>query len=374
MGLLPVLQGIWDDGDAALLVPPDAEPQRTAALLAHTSPAAVITPGGRSDLDGGAPIDPDTAVVVATSGSTGPPKAVELSHSALDAAVSASLARLDAQPSDQWLCCLPTHHVAGLLVLLRARALGRPALILDRFDVEQVTAARTATHVSLVPTMLRRLLDAGVDLSHLRCVLLGGAAAPRALLDRARAARIPVVATYGMTETAGGCVYDGRPLDGVQVRISEDSTVQVRGPVIFSGYRLQPEATAAALHDGWLHTADLGTLTDGVLTITGRRDDVVISGGVNVSTAAVAEVLTEHPGVVDAAVVGQPDDEWGHRVVAYVVCGSAAPDVEALRAAVRARLGAPATPRQVVFLTELPRLDTGKVDVIALTQRRHTGS
>src|SRR5207302_10386605 len=175
------------------------------------------------------PVDDDVALVVTTSGSTGVPKGVQLSPAALQASARATIDRLGLTSDDIWLSCLPWHHIAGLQVLLRARLGGAGLRVQPRFDVAAFTAEPDATVTSLVPTQLRRLLDAGADLTRFRAILLGGAAAPPGLVERARAAGAPIVTTYGMTETCGGCVYDGHVLDGVHVRVDDDERIWLRG-------------------------------------------------------------------------------------------------------------------------------------------------
>lgn len=172
-----------------------------------------------------------------------------------------------------------------------------------------------------------------------------------------------MVTTYGMTETAGGCVYDGEPLDGVGVRVA-DGGVELAGPVLALGYRLDPEGTAAAFAGGWFRTRDAGSLDDaGRLTVHGRLDDVVVTGGVNVAPQAVESVLRQHPHVADAVVFGRPDDQWGQRVVAAVVpAPGAEPDLAGLRPWVAERLGAPAAPRELHRIAAVPTLHTGKPD------------
>jgi O-succinylbenzoic acid--CoA ligase len=219
-------------------------------------------------------------------------------------------------------------------------------------------------YTALVPTQLRRYLADEPDaLRAFAAVLVGGAATDPALLEQARGAGVAVVTTYGMTETAGGCVYDGRPLDGVRVRVDDDG-VRLAGPTLATGYRLDPEGTAAAFAGGWFRTRDAGTLdADGRLTVHGRLDDVVISGGVNVVPLAVEAVLREHPGVADAVVFGRPDPEWGQRVVAAVVAAPGAdPGLGTLRPWVADRLGAPAAPRELHTIPAVPLLHTGKPD------------
>jgi O-succinylbenzoic acid--CoA ligase len=234
-------------------------------------------------------------------------------------------------------------------------------------------------YTALVPTQLRRYLDTEPDaLRSFDAILVGGAATDAALRGRARESGVPIVTTYGMTETAGGCVYDGRPLDGVRVRVTEDPAgpggggIQLAGPTLALGYRLDPAESGVAFADGWFRTGDAGTLdADGRLTVTGRLDDVVITGGVNVAPATVEAALREHPAVADAVVFGRPDATWGQRVVAAVVpVEGTTPDLADLRTWVTTRLGAPAAPRQLHVLDALPVLHTGKPDrraVAALT-------
>src|SRR2546429_212532 len=259
-----------------------------------------------------------TAVVIGTSGSTGPPKGVELSAAALRHSARASLKRVGARPGERWLCCLPVTHVAGLAGPGPSLVSGTEPRLAQRADAETVAASGCA-HVSLVPTQLQRLLqEAGTPLAGLSSVLLGGAAAPAGLLDAAREAGVPVVTTYGMTETCGGCVYDGIPLDGVRAEVRDDGRIWISGPVLFSGYLRGPRAPA----DGWFRTGDLGALdAGGRLRVRGRADDVINTGGHKVVPGEVAAALQTCPGVRDAAVVGQPDPEWGERVVAAGVPG-----------------------------------------------------
>lgn len=349
------LDEAWARGDAVLPLDPAAPAAARREVLAALQPDAGVDDG--------------VALVIATSGSTGRPKGVELSAAALEASARATVARVGLEADDRWLACLPWHHIGGLQVLLRARLFGTPLVVHERFDVERVAGERDVTLTSLVPTQLLRLLDAGVDVSRFRAILLGGAMAPPALLQRARAAGAHVVTTYGMSETSGGCVYDGRPLDGVAVRLGEQDRIQLRGPVLMSRYRHEPQLTSAALVDGWLHTQDVGALdAGGVLSVLGRLDDVVVTGGENVVTTQVAARLAAHPTVADVAVTGVPDPEWGQRLVAVVVTRAAAPSLDELRAWCRETLPAAAAPRQLVLVDDVPRLSSGKPDRLAVQQ------
>ena len=343
------------------------------ACLEGTAPVAVL-PSGPSAVVGAArtalrptePVEPGADLVVVTSGSTGRARAVLLPASAMRASSVSALDRLGGPGS--WLLALPASAMGGLQVLFRSALTGRAPAVLERGETLAEALRRLPPgdrhYTSLVPTQLRRFLDREPDaLRSFDGVLVGGAATDPELLDRARRAGVAVITTYGMTETAGGCVYDGRPLDGVRVRIDHDG-VLLAGPVLALGYRLDPRATAAAFRDGWFVTRDAGRLDDGGrLTVSGRLDDVVLTGGVNVAPAAVEAVLREHPDVEDAVVFGRPDDEWGQRVVAAVVPRPCtAPDLATLRSWVAARLGPPAAPRELHTIAAVPALHTGKPD------------
>ena len=362
---------IWAKGNAILPLAPADPAAVTEATLAALRPSVLVDDQGAHALADGMPVSSGTAVVLVTSGSTGTPKGVVLSTEALNTAARLSVERLGVVATDRWLCCLPLNHVAGLLVLLRAAVTGVAPVIHAGFSVEAVAAEQEVTLVSLVPTMLRRLLDAGADLRHIRRVVLGGAAPGSQVLDDARRAGVDVVTTYGMTETAGGCVYDGVPLDGVGVRLDGDGRISLAGPTLFDGYRLRDDLTAVSLDGGWFRTDDLGRWDeDGRLEVLGRSDDVIITGGENVHAGAVADLLQRHPSVAEAAVAGRPDPEWGARVVAFVVPRGAEPTLEELRAFVREHAPASAAPREVVIVDDLPRLSSGKVDRQALLDLR----
>jgi o-succinylbenzoate---CoA ligase len=384
------LDEVWAAGDAALPLAHDGSDAEIERIMAALGPGARPVPEG-------------TALVVATSGSTGDPKGVLLSHDALRVSTEASLARLGCVPGDRWLLALPVHHVAGLQVIARARALGSEPVIPEATDVAAIAAAE-ADHVSLVPTQLARLLDAGVDLVRFRTILLGGARPDATLLGRAVMAGGRVVVSYGMTETCGGCVYDGVPLDGIEVDLQPFAAtptpegapapppgpgpratpgrgsvggaaggptggrVRLRGPMLCTGYRTAAGDRSAVDAEGWFTTGDLGRVVDGLLEVLGRADDVVISGGENVPAAAVAARLREHPAVADAAVTGRPDPEWGEVVVAVVVANDPRqpPELDDLRTHVRASHPPAYAPRDLVVVEALPRDGMGKVPRAAL--------
>jgi len=373
-----VADALTGDGPALLPIDPALPEARRAALLDALRPHAIRTADGVRRLSGAAPVMKDTALVIATSGSTGTPKGVELSRHALTASARATLDRISAAPGDRWLCCLPTSHIAGLQVLTRSVVAGTEPVLHERFDPAAVTATGAA-HVSMVPTQLRRLLDQGADPSVFATIVLGGAPASPGLLEEARAAGARVVTTYGMSETCGGCVYDGVPLDGVRVElrglepgapVPADGVgrIVLGGPALFTGYRLDPDLTAATRDADWFRTSDLGRFDGGRLRVLGRVDDVINTGGEKVVAGEVARVLSGHPAVADVVVVGREDREWGQRVTAVVVpCDPAAPPTLAgLRAHVRDRLPAAAAPRELDLVPEIPLLPSGKPDRTAL--------
>jgi len=237
-----------------------------------------------------------------------------------------------------------------------------------RLDDGACPAAAGCTHTSLVPTQLRRLLAAGADLARFGTILLGGAAVPAALLAAARAVGARVVTTYGMTETCGGCIYDGVPLEGVSVRTGTGGRIEITGPVLFSGYRLRPDLTRRVMAGGWLVTPDVGAMDAGRLAVRGRADEMINTGGEKVAPAEVAAALELCPGVREAVVIGEPDPEWGERVTAVVVPDDPAhpPDLPALRAGVMRRMPHHAAPRALILVAEVPLLASGKPDLAAL--------
>jgi O-succinylbenzoic acid--CoA ligase len=349
---------------------------------------AVLPSGDDSASPPAGPVpDPgaDAALLVRTSGSTGPARLVVLSAAALRASATATHARLGGP--GRWLLALPAQHVAGAQVIVRALLAGHRPVVLDTrggFRPERFAEAATSLpgprrYTSLVPTQLHRVLAAGdpAALAALRrfdAVLVGGAAIPPALLAAARAAGVTVVTTYGMSETAGGCVYDGVPLDGVGVRLAEpDGRIWLAGPTLARGYLGAAEQTAEAFVDGWFRTSDLGEWVDppsarsgppggARLRVLGRADDIITTGGVKVHPSAVERVLAAQPGVRAACVVGLPDPEWGQRVVAAVVVEHGAPDERGLGASVRAALGPASVPKLIRALPELPLRGVGKPD------------
>ena len=365
-------------GPAILPLDPDLPRPRLAAMIDAFAPSVIEFSDGpertAASSPGGHPaggVGPDTALVIATSGSTGQPKGTELSAAALVASARACLRRIGAGPGERWLCCLPTFHIAGIQVLVRSLLTGTDPVVAGRLEPGALAASGCA-HVAVVPTQLRRMLDASDDLTAVKTILLGGAAAPAGLLDAARAAGGRVVTTYGMSETSGGCVYDGVPLDDVSVDIGPDGRVRIAGPVLFSGYRLRPDLTAGARDGRWFVTSDVGSIGPaGELLVRGRADDVINTGGEKVVAAEVEEALGTCEGVREAAVVGRPDPEWGELVMAVVVPAdpSAPPLLADIRAHVRARMPTCAAPAALLLVPEMPMLPSGKPDLAALRAR-----
>ena len=344
------LRRAWDDGDAVFPVDRRLPPAARAAVFESLRPDRLVDADGVRSLPGDG-VEPGDALVMATSGSTGTPKGVVLTHDAVAASAAATSARLRIGADDTWLACLPLAHVGGLSVVTRALHTGTGLVVHDGFDAERVADAARAgvTAVSLVSTALQR-----VDPSWFRVIVLGGSRPPD---DRPSNCHT----TYGLTETGSGVVYDGVPLDGVEVRISDDGEVLLRAPMMLRAYR---DGSSPLDGDGWLHTGDLGRwLADGRIHVEGRRGDLIITGGENVWPDAVEAALLTHPAVAEVAVAGTADPEWGQRVVAWVVPAdpSAPPTLAELRRHVADTLPAFCAPKELRFATTLPRTALGKI-------------
>ncbi|MGQ0630942.1 MAG: AMP-binding enzyme [Sporichthyaceae bacterium] len=361
-GRIPGLTAALDgSGPALLLVPPGPEGARIVGALAPLAARGVPA---------------DTAVVVATSGSSGAPKGVRLGAKALRYSARATHEHLGGP--GQWLLAMSPARVAGLQVVIRSQVAGLDAIGVDTSAGFTVDAFRAAAaqlepgarhYTSMVPAQLIRLLDAGVDLSTFDAILLGGGPIPDGLGERAQAAGARTVRTYGMTETCGGCVYEGRPLPHVQIWIDDAGLIRINGPVLAKGYLGSHPAPADAPGPGFVGesfaSTDLGRIDAGVLTVLGRADDVIVSGGVNVAAQAVEQVLAGHPGVREVAVIGRPDPTWGAVVVAVLVA-DAPVELDTLRDRVAARLGGAQVPRELHTVDALPTLPSGKLDRAAL--------
>ena len=307
----------------------------------------VVDAAGTHVVSSGVPVEAGDALVMSTSGSSGEPKGVVLTHTAIEASARATSSRIGVTDDDHWLACLPLSHIGGMAVVTRALATGTGVTVHDGFDAAAVDAS-DATLVSLVPTALRR-----IDPTRWRVIVLGGSRPP---VDRPTNA----VTTYGMTETGSGIVYDRRPLDGVEIR-AVTGELQVRCPMLLRCYR---DGTEPRTADGWFPTGDLGEVgDDGLVWVHGRAGDLIISGGENVWPEPVEAVLRTHPAVTDAGVLGIDDAEWGHVVTVVVVPADAAapPTLDALRAHVKEVLPAFHAPRRLMLADALPRTTLGKL-------------
>ncbi|WP_344238755.1 AMP-binding protein [Kribbella hippodromi] len=304
------------------------------------------------------PIEDGAGVVLTTSGSSGEPKGVLLSREALIASAVATHDRLGGP--GQWLLPMKPYFVGGLQILTRSLIAGTtPVVATDNFTAAARKLTGVRRYTAMVPTQLARYLDTDLDgLRLFDAIIIGGASTPEPLKARAAAAGVTAIPAYGMTETGSGCVYAGVPLDGTSIKL-DDGRIMIKGTTLFSGYRLRPELTAEVLRDGWFRTQDRGELVDGRLHVVGRVDDVVISGGVNVTLTTVQARLLEHPRVKDAVVLGVPDADWGTRVVAFVV---GEPSRDELRDWISELLPRTWAPQDVIALDALPMLASGKVD------------
>lgn len=365
--MLAALEGVLDGRDAPFVPVPGGDPRESQLLT--------------TALRVGEDIDDDVALVVATSGTTGTPKGAMLTVPALVASASATHDRLGGPGT--WLLALAPHHIAGIQVLVRSVLAGTVPIELDvseGFDVAALPGAIEAMgsgrrYASLVATQLAKaLLDptATAALAELDTVLLGGGPAPLPVLEGAAAAGISVVRTYGMSETAGGCVYDGRPLDGVEIRI-DDGRIVLGGTTLAKGYRNPPDPDPFA-EAGWFRTDDAGVMDSGVLRVLGRIDEAISTGGLTVLPQPVEAVLATHPAVADCAIFGVPDDRLGQRVVAAIAVapGAVAPTLAELREHVAQSLDTTAAPRELHIVDQLPRRGIGKLDRRSLVARFST--
>ena len=356
-GFVEALRRAWDGGDAVLPIDRRLPTAAIDRLLDVLRPTRIVSTDGVHALDGGIPTEPGDALVVATSGTTGAPKGVVHTHTSVAASAASTSAGLGVDPArDRWVACLPLAHIGGLSVITRSLITGTPCTVLEQFNprVVEEEARQGATLVSLVATVLER-----TDVSGFRSVLLGGAAPPSVLPAN-------VVTTYGMTETGSGCVYDGRALDGVELRIGDGTLgavgeVLVRGPMLLRAYR---DGTDPRIGDGWFPTGDSGQLDDdGILAVFGRMAEVIVTGAEKVWPGPVEDVLIGHPAIAEVAVWKRPDPVWGERVVAHVVLApdAVAPDLSDLRELVAERIARWAAPREMVVVDSLPKTAGGKV-------------
>ena len=374
-----LLHALMKLGATALPLSPQLTDAEREAVLAAERPAVDLNDVGEltqteADLPllGEHDMD-DVQCRILTSGSSGQPRPVALSYGNFLFSAVGSAFNIGVDPGDRWLCCLPLGHVAGLSIVMRSVIYGTTAVLLPGFDTEQVATTLSSggiTVTSLVPTMLIRLLEADADLSQPRAILVGGGPVPPDALREALDRGATVVQTYGMTETCSQVTTlapedadrklgsAGRPLLTTHVRI-DGGEILVQGPTV---------ARDALDADGWLHTGDIGRIDEeGFLYVTGRRSEVIVSGGENVMPAEVEAVLLEHPAVAEAAVVGRPDPEWQEAVCALVVLAEDR-DVsdEELRSHCSASLAPFKVPKYIEFVAELPRTAAGKLARAAL--------
>ncbi|GAB2527594.1 AMP-binding protein [Paramicrobacterium agarici] len=361
--VMTALRGALDRSGPALLPLAAESPHKDAPLAAHHGTELHEVPHA-------------TAVVIRTSGSTGEPKNVVLSCDALLASASASESVMGGP--GQWLIALPAHYVAGLQVLVRSIAAETTPVVLPpgRFDTAAfIEASKQLTgdlrFTSLVPAQLMRLLETRSGVTALRRfdgILIGGQALPEPVRDRTQLLGLPIFRTYGSSETSGGCVYNGRPLPGVEMNIV-DGQVELTGPMLADGY-LADDGTidhrrmegAFVEREGrhWYRTGDLASIDDGVLTVLGRADNVIVSGGINVNLDRVERIVHTVAGLEDAVVVGADDDRWGQ--VPVVVTDVAGSRLDVVQDAVATALGKPARPDRIVTVAAIPRLLSGKPD------------
>lgn len=341
------LKRAWDQGDAVFPLDQRLAAPARAAVLASVRPTIIATSNDDTRVDGDR-VEPGDAVVVATSGTTGTPRAAILTHDAVRASALATSQRLDVTDDDCWFSCLPLSHVGGLSVVMRSLITGTRLIVAPQFsEAGYDSAARDgATLVSLVPTALQR-----VEPSKYRVIVLGGSRPPA---DRPS----NCVTTYGLTETGSGVVYDGYPLEGVEVRIA-DGIICLRAPMLLRAYR---DGTVPLDADGWFRTGDMGSINDdGSITVAGREGDLIITGGENVWPETVEEALRGLPGIADVCVAGVPDAQWGQRVDAWIV-PSDGPDItlDEVRHCVKEMLAPHCAPKRIHLVPEIPRTSLGK--------------
>ena len=334
-----------------------------AKALAHQGPALNFTDEAIDSVTG------DIAFIVGTTGSTGIRKSVALSAAAVLASARASLDYLQARPGQTWALLLPLHHIAGINVLVRALDLGTTPV-----DLRSVTEYANTDFSAVVPTQIFQALN-GDDklLAHLqsaKSVLVGGAQLQEDLLHRALDAGISVVRTYGMSETSGGCIYEGTPLKGVAVRVADSGLIEISGPVLASSYLNNEELWSQQYRDGWFTTSDHGVIDNGILKVLGRSDDVYNTGGEKVSLTHVDEILhTAFPHLQWCA-IAVDDAQWGQRLV-VAVSGATHPAIDEVSAVLSSALGDSAKAKQLLVFDEMPLIGIGKIDRVQIGKRAH---
>jgi O-succinylbenzoic acid--CoA ligase len=348
----------WESGDAVFPIDQRLPQAAKDSLIKQFKPSIVIDSSGTSvEFSDSEPTQHNDALVIATSGTTGTPKGVVHTHDSIRALLNMSQSRLQTNSSTHWLLCLPVSHVAGFSIVARSIILGNPISILSKFDEIEVknAALAGATHVSFVPTTLQR-----IDPTMFNTILLGGAAAPQNLPNN-------VVTTYGMTETFGGIAYNGQPLDGVEVRINNEC-IELKSPSLFRSYRGLNTNDSTG---GWYKTGDSGSFDHDRIRVLGRRDDMIITGGENVWPNAIEKVISTFPGVEQVVVSGIEDEQWGQRVVAWIVSSSdVAPTLEHIRQYVKTQLPSFCAPAEISVVKDIPMTSLGKVDLQVLKKMK----
>ncbi len=345
------LNDIWDKDDAVLPIDQRLPQSAKQQLVKNLGASWIITNNGEKvKLDDGFQVETNDALVIATSGTTGLPKGVVHTHASIHASVTAAGSRLGCSSTDHWLACLPLAHVGGLSVLLRAQQYESELTIVNGVDQSSIdNASNTGANLtSLVPTALQKL-----DVSNFRAVLVGGSTIFGNLPANA-------ITTYGLTETMGGIAYDGQALDGVAIRLSNSAEIEIQGEMLFRAYR---DGTDPKKEDGWFTTGDLGEIKDGILTVHGRKDDLINTGGYKVWPKFVESSISQIDGVADCVVMGLPDTKWGQAVCAWIVLRNldVSLKLEDVRRHVKESLPDYCAPHKLFIVESIPRSALGKV-------------
>lgn len=340
------LSKAWDEGDAVLPIDQRLPIEAKKQLISQLKPTHIVASDSRVSLENGQPVENGDALVVATSGSTGTPKGVVLTQESVLASARASSSALDVTFDDHWYSCLPLAHVGGLSVVTRSLLMGTQLTIAPRFDENEVDRhSHTCTLISLVPTALLR-----IDPRKFRAILLGGSKPPTQRPSN-------VIATYGLSETGSGIVYEGRPLNGVEIQISDEDEILVRSPMNMRCYR---DGSSTIDSDGWLHTGDIGSLSDeGILSVQGRRGDVIVTGSEKVWPEAVEAALSAIITFDQFAIVGIPDSEWGERVVLATTQSNLS--LDQIKEHLLLTLPNFCVPKEIRQVASIPRTAIGKV-------------
>ena len=345
------LNKTWDEGDAVLPIDQRLPQEAKQQLVKDLGASWIITnEGEKANLENGFQVEANDALVIATSGTTGVPKGVVHTHASIHASVTSAGSRLGCSSTDHWFACLPLAHVGGLSVLLRAQQFNSGLTIVDGVDQTSIDSAINtgANLTSLVPTALQKF-----EVSNFRAVLVGGSSILGNLPANA-------ITTYGLTETMGGIAYDGQALDGVAIRVSDSAEIEIQGEMLFRTYR---DGTDPKKEDGWFTTGDLGEIRDGVLTVQGRKDDLINTGGYKVWPKLVESSISQIDGVIDCVVMGLPDAKWGQTVCTWIVLKNLdlPLNLEDVRRHVKMSLPDYCAPHKIFIVESIPRSALGKV-------------